>query len=137
MLIDPSNLEAFGVPCDILEYRGLKINLYEDVQGRQLVAVWQGKLLEFGRDNTSYRDDLKMIIDDYLDTITRFEGYPELYGSKLSYFQNADFRDVRLIYRGRLLKIYLLNSEVLADYLIQDAYNALLRYLNEKTLISN
>jgi hypothetical protein len=137
MLIDPSNLEAFGVPCDTLEYRGLKINLYEDVQGRQLVAVWQGKLLEFGRDNTSYRDDLKMIIDDYLDTITRFEEYPELYGSKLSYFQNADFRDVRLLYRGRLLKIYLLSSEVLADYLIQDAYNALLRYLNEKTLISN
>lgn len=132
MLIDPSNLEAFGVPCDTLEYRGFKINLYEDAQGRQLVAVWQGKLIEFGRDNTSYQDDLKMIIDDYLDTITRFDEYPELYGSKLEYFQNSGFRDAKLSYKGRLLKIYLLSEFVDLEFLVQDAFKALLTYSEER-----
>ena len=132
MLIDPSNLEAFGIPIDVLEYRGFKVNLYEDAQGRQLVAIWQGKLLEFGRDNTSYQDDLKMIIDDHLDTITRFEGYPEFWGSKLEYFQNSGFRDAKLSYRGRILKIYLLSEFVDLEFLVQDATKALLTYSEEK-----
>ena len=132
MLIDPSSLEAFGIPCDTLEYRGFKVNLYEDAQGRQLVTVWQGKLIEFGRDNTSYQDDLKLIIDDHLDTITRFEEYPELQGSKLGYFQNSGFRDVRLSYRGRILKIYLLSEFVDLEFLIQDALKSLLTYFENK-----
>lgn len=132
MLIDPSSLEAFGIPCDTLDYRGFKVNLYEDAQGRQLVTVWQGKLIEFGRDNTSYQDDLKLIIDDHLDTITRFEEYPELQGSKLGYFQNSGFRDVRLSYRGRILKIYLLSEFVDLEFLIQDALKSLLTYFENK-----
>ena len=134
MLITIENLEKYGVPIDTLEYRGIKVNLYEDGFGRQIVAIWQSKLIEFGRDNTSYRDDLKMIIDDHLDTISRFEDYPNLYGSKLEYFQNAGFRDAKLSYRGRILKIYTLSNSCNEETLIQDALFSLLRYKNEVAL---
>ena len=125
MLITVENLEKYGVPIDTVEYRGIKVNLYEDGFGRQIVAIWQNKLLEFGRDNTSYQDDLKMIIDDHLDTISRFEEYPNLYGSKLEYFQNAGSRDLRLIYRGRILKIYLDPNELKLEDIKQDARDLL------------
>lgn len=132
MLITVENLKKYGVPIDTLEYRGFKVNLYEDRLGRQLVAIWQNQLLELGRDNTVYQDDLRMVIDDYLDTISRFEDYPNLHGSKLEYFQNAGFRDARLIYKGRVLKIYTICNECRDEKtLIQDALFSLLRYKNE------
>lgn len=134
MLIGIENLEKYGIPIDTFEYRGFKINLYEDREGRQLVAIWQNQLLELGRDNTVYQDDLRMVIDDHLDTISRFKDYPNLYGSKLEYFQNAGFRDAKLSYRGRILKIYTLGSSCNEETLIQDALFSLLRYKNEVTL---
>ena len=135
MLITVENLEKYGVPIDTVEYRGIKVNLYEDGFGRQIVAVWQNNLIEFGRDNTSYRDDLKMIIDDHLDTVSRFEEYPNLYGSKLEYFQNSGFRDLRLSYRGRILKIYLLQGNPDIEKLKREAYFTLLQYKSENALI--
>lgn len=135
MLITIENLEKYGVPIDTVEYRGIKVNLYEDGFGRQIVAVWQNNLIEFGRDNTSYRDDLKMIIDDHLDTVSRFEEYPNLYGSKLEYFQNSGFRDLRLSYRGRILKIYLLQGNPDIEKLKREAYFTLLQYKSENALI--
>lgn len=135
MLIDVENLEKYGVPIDTLEYRGFKVNLYEDREGRQLVAIWQNQLLELGRDNTVYQDDLKMVIDDHLDTISRFKNYPNLYGSKLEYFQNAGFRDVKLSYRGRILKIYTIGDTCIDEKaVVQDALFSLLRYKNEVAL---
>lgn len=131
MLISVENLEKYGIPIDTFEYRGFKINLYEDREGRQLVAIWQNQLLELGRDNTVYQDDLRMVIDDYLDTISRFEDYPNLYGSKLEYFQNAGFRDAKLSYKGRIIKIYTISNSCNEETLIQDALFSLLRYKNE------
>lgn len=134
MLIGIENLEKYGIPIDTFEYRGFKVNLYEDREGRQLVAIWQNQLLELGRDNTVYQDDLKMVIDDHLDTISRFEDYPNLHGSKLEYFQNAGFRDAKLSYKGRILKIYTIGNSCNEETLIQDALFSLLRYKNEVAL---
>lgn len=106
-MIDIETLKTRGVQIDLFSYRGIEVPLYEDVSGRQVVAIWNNRLYELGYFNTTYQDDLKLIIDDGLDTISRFEEYPNLYGSKLEYFQNKDNRDVRLFYRGRLLKVWL------------------------------
>ena len=106
-MIDIETLKTRGVQIDLFSYRGIEVPLYEDVSGRQVVAIWNNRLYELGYFNTTYQDDLKLIIDDDLDTISRFEEYPNLYGSKLEYFQNKDNRDVRLFYRGRLLKVWL------------------------------
>lgn len=73
-----------------------------------------------------YREDMMLLIDDSLDTITRFEEYSDLYGSKLEYFQNASNRDIRLLHRGRILKIYLGDG---APAAVADAVPSLHRYL--------
>jgi hypothetical protein len=77
---------------------------------------------------------MKMVIDDFLDTVTRFEEYPELYGSKLEYFQNSGFRDLRLTYRGRVLKVYLLCGAPDLENLKKEAYLTLLKYKSENAL---
>ena len=100
------NLKQYGIQIDSLSYRGIEVGFYEDASGHQITAIWEDKLFQFGVYNTSYQDDMKMIIDDYLDTITRYDGQSTFYGAKLEYFQNAEFRDVRLLYRGRILKVW-------------------------------
>ncbi len=94
------------VPTACMEYRGIQVKFYEDCLGHQIITNWEGKVIEFGAYNLQYQDDMKLIIDDYLDTITRFPHNPLLYGSKLTYFQNGKYRDIKLVYRGRILKVY-------------------------------
>jgi len=103
-------LQNSGIVVDELEYRGQTLKFYEDLSGRQLVTIWKDLLFEFGRDNMSYREDAKLLVDEYLDTITRFRDIPEFYGSKLEYFQNGSFSDIRLIHKGRVIKLYLCKS---------------------------
>ena len=106
MILSLDNLIQFGEPIDTLEYRGFRVLFYEDISGHQLIAVWENKIYEFGVYNTQAREDMKLIIDDHLDTITRFEEQSAFYGAKLERFQNAGFWDIRLWYRGRLLGVW-------------------------------
>ena len=134
-MISLEALKKYGIQIDSFSYRGIEVAFYEDVNGHQLIAIWEDRLLEFGVYNTSYREDMKMVIDDFLDTVTRFEEYPELYGSKLEYFQNSGFRDLRLTYRGRILKIYLLRGNPDLESLKKEAYLTLLQYKSENALL--
>lgn len=52
------------------------------------------------------------LIDHFLDFISDFRDYPDLVGAKLEYFRNGDFRDIRLIYKGRTLKVFLVAGDV-------------------------
>ena len=115
------HLSESWVPLDSMTYRGIAVNFYEDCIGHQVVTMWKGKVIEFGEYNTVYQYDMKMIIDDHLDSITRFSDYPELYGAKLEYFQNGNFRDIRLMYRGRLLKCFLITNTVDEKKIIEES----------------
>ena len=68
---------------DQMTYRGVYVQFMYDPVGDQNVAMLNGNLVQFGTDNTQYRDDAKLLIDDYLDTISRFEEYPNFSGFKL------------------------------------------------------
>ena len=116
---DPQFWLTHGIKADSLDYRGYKVDLFEDTLGQQLVAVWDNRVFEFGVHNTQAREDLKLLIDSSLDTISRFENEPKWFGVKLEYFQNAGFRDIRLSYRGRILKVY--PAEVSLDLILEDA----------------
>jgi hypothetical protein len=73
-------------PGDQMQYRGVTVQFMFDPVGNQNITLFNGKLIEFGTDNTQYRDDMKLLIDDHLDTITKFDqgdGPQDLYGSKL------------------------------------------------------
>ena len=78
-----------------------------------------------------------MILDDHLDTITRFSDYPELYGSKLTRFQNGAFSDIKLVYRGRILKVYIDPNENDLFSIIEDAKRILHTHINRGDLYYN
>lgn len=122
------HLEPSWVPIGSFTYRGISVDFYEDCLGHQVVTPWRGKVIEFGEYNTVYQDDMKMIIDDYLDTITRFSEYPEFHGSKLTRFQNGSFSDIKLVYKGRILKVYINPDENDLFSIIEDAKKTLLTH---------
>lgn len=123
------HLSESWVPLDSMTYRGISVDFYEDCLGHQVVTMWKDKVIEFGVYNTVYQDDMKLIIDDHLDTITRFRDHSDLYGSKLTWFQNGSFRDIKLVYKGRLLKVYININENDLFSIIQDAETALRNYI--------
>ena len=124
------HLAPSWVPLESFTYRGITVDCYEDCLGHQVVFPWRGKVIELGEYNTVYQDDIRLILDDYLDTITRFSEYPELYGSKLTRFQNGSFSDIKLVYRGRILKVYINPNENDLFSIIEDAKRTLYSYIN-------
>ena len=130
------HLSESWVPLDSMTYRGITVDFYEDCLGHQVVTMWKDKVIEFGEYNTVYQDDMKLIIDDHLDTITRFSGNPNLQGSKLIWFQNGSFRDIKLVYRGRILKVYINVDENDLFSIQSDAETVLLHYTTFNNLIN-
>ena len=111
--------------ADILTYRGIIVDFYQDPMGSQIWTYWKNQPVGFGTDNWNYKDDMKAIIDDSLDTITRFDQFQDLAGAKLTWFQNGKYRDIKLTYCGRLLKVFLVadESRINTDQLISDCVN--------------
>ena len=127
------HLSESWVPLDSMTYRGISVDFYEDCLGHQVVTMWKDKVIEFGVYNTVYQDDMKLIIDDHLDTVTRFSEDPNLYGSKLTWFQNGSFSDIKLVYRGRIIKVYTDVNENDLFSIIEDAKRTLITYSSIKT----
>lgn len=125
------HLSESWVPLDSMTYRGISVDFYEDCLGHQVVTMWKDKVIEFGTYNTVYQDDMKLIIDDYLDTITRFPEDSKFQWSKLTWFQNGDFRDIKLLYKNRILKIYTDIDENDLISIIDDARTTLTYYLSK------
>lgn len=111
--------------ADTLIYRGITVEFFQDPMGSQIWTYWRNKPIGFGTDNWNYKDDMKAIIDDSLDTITRFDQFQDLAGAKLTWFQNGKYRDIKLTYCGRLLKVFLVadESRINTDQLISDCVN--------------
>lgn len=122
---------------DTLDYRGYHIHFELEPGGAQMTAEWQGAKLDFGLDNIDYKNDMRHIIDDFEDTLVELHD-----GAKLVRFQNGPVQDVKLVYNGRIIKVYLLtNPGVTNDELRQKLpsgeYNttmALLVSLSNKAL---
>ena len=133
------HLSESWVPLDSMTYRGISVDFYEDCLGHQVVTMWKDKVIEFGTYNTVYQDDMKLIIDDYLDTITRFPEDSKFQWSKLTWFQNGDFRDIKLLYKNRILKIYTDIDENDLFSIIDDARTTLTYYLSKhvKTTVTD
>lgn len=109
-----------------MEYRDQVINFLSDPMGVQCAAQWNNQIVDLGLNNIYYKEDMCRFIDRKLDLITEFPDEPRLVGAKLEYFQNGDFRDIRLNYKGRILKVFLVtNDHVNEDFLISEAKNIL------------
>lgn len=109
------------VRYDTIEYRDQEINFLSDPSGVQCFAQWRGKLVDLGLNNTYYKEDMCRYVDRELDLITDFRDSPSFVGAKLEYFHNGDFRDIRLCYKGRILKVFLVAGPVNETFLISES----------------
>jgi hypothetical protein len=127
------------VRYDTIEYRGETINFLSDPSGTQCWAQWKDELVDLGLNNIYYKEDLCKFIDRRLDLITDFRNCPDFAGAKLEYFRNGDYRDIRLCYKGRAVKVFLVAGEVNETLLISES-ERILRVsglLDETLLISD
>jgi hypothetical protein len=127
------------VRYDTIEYRDQEINFLSDSSGVQCFAQWRGQLVDLGLNNIYYKEDMCKYVDRTLDLITDFRDCPDFAGAKLEYFHNGDFRDIRLCYKGRVLKVFLVAGPVNETLLISES-ERLLRVsglLDETCIISD
>ena len=127
------------VRYDTIEYRGEEVNFLSDPSGVQCFAQWRGKLVDLGLNNIYYKEDMCKYIDRELDLITDFRNCSDFVGAKLEYFHNGAFRDIRLCYKGRLLKVFLVAGPVNETLLISESEKILRTsgLLDEIDLISD
>ena len=109
------------VRYDTIEYRGETINFLSDPSGVQCFAQWRGQLVDLGLNNIYYKEYMCKFIDRELDLITDFRNCPDFVGAKLEYFHNGDFRDIRLCYKDRVLKVFLVAGPVNETFLISES----------------
>ena len=109
------------VRYDTIEYRGETINFLSDPTGVQCFAQWRGQLIDLGLNNIYYKEDMCKFVDRTLDLITDFRNCPDFAGAKLEYFRNGDFRDIRLLYKGRILKVFLVAGPVNETWVISES----------------
>lgn len=111
---------------DTILYRDQEVNFLSDVSGVQCFAQWDQQLIDLGLNNIYYKEDMCRFIDYRLDLITTFRDSPNFVGAKLEWFHNGDYRDIRLSYKGRILKIFLVAGEVDVTFLISESKKILI-----------
>ena len=66
-----------------LSYRGLEFDAIYDISTEQYYVTWNGEKFYIENFSNNEFTDLRLLIDDQLDTITRFEDLPTVSGAKL------------------------------------------------------
>ena len=120
-ICDEAKHRGLVVRYDTISYRDQEINFLSDPSGVQCFAQWRGKLWDLGLNNIYYKDDMCRAVDRTLDLIADFRNCPDFVGAKLEYFHNGDFRDIRLVYRDRILKVFLVAGEVNETWIISES----------------
>ncbi len=96
--------------------------------GHQVFAEWRGKQIDLGLDNIYYKEDMRKFVDRELDLITTFPKFPELQGAQLEWFNNNGYRDIRLKYKGRIMKVFLITTGTIDEtFLISESADILRR----------
>ena len=119
----PESAKQLGlvVRYDTIQYRGQEVNFLSDPAGDQCFANWRNQLIDLGLHNRTYKEDVCRIIDRELDLITEFRNCPDFAGAKLEYFHNGDFRDIRLVYKSRTIKVFLVAGEANETWIISES----------------
>ena len=112
-----------GLPIryDAITYRDHEIEFLSDPAGVQCFGKCKDWLVDLGLNNMYYKEDMCKFIDRQLDLISDFRDSPDFVGAKLEYFHNGDFRDIKLSYKGRILKIFLVAGPVNETWIISES----------------
>lgn len=114
------------VRYDAISYRGYEINFLSDPAGVHCAGQWEGEIVDLGLNNIYYKEDMCKFIDRRLDLITDFRDSLNFVGARLEYFHNGDFRDIRLSYKGRILKVFLVTGKANETFLISESKKILI-----------
>lgn len=120
-ICDEAKQLGLVIRYDTIEYRKETIDFLSDPSGIQCFAQWRGQLVDLGLNNVYYKEDICRFIDYQLDFITDFRDCPNFVGAKLEYFHNGDFRDLKLSYQGRIIKVFLVAGEVNETWVISES----------------
>ena len=117
-----------GLPVryDAITYRDHDIEFLSDPAGVQCFGKCKDWLVDLGLNNQAYQKDMCRFLDRQLDLITDFRDSPNFSGAKLEYFRNGDYRDIKLSYKGRALKIFLVAGPVNETWIISESKKILL-----------
>lgn len=118
---DKAKAAGLIIRYDTINYRGEEVNFLSDVSGVHCFAQWRNELIDLGMNNIYYKEDMCRFIDRRLDLITIFRDCPNFTGAKLEYFHNGDYRDIRLVYKGRTIKVFLVAGSVDETLLISES----------------
>lgn len=122
-LLNPSN--QIDPAADYINYRGYEFEIHIDKTGDCLYTTFEGNRIYFGIGNFNYKQDIEAFVDRKLDVISEFSEYPEMLGAELRYFNNGGYRDIKLTYKGRIIKCYLIAGKINKRRLIQQACGTL------------
>ena len=125
-ICDEAKRLGLVIRYDTIEYRGQTVPILSDPMGVQCFAQWRDKLIDLGLNNVYYKEDICKYIDRELDLITDFRNCPNFIGAKLEYFNNSGYRDIKLSYKGRALKIFLVAGDVNEKWIISESERILL-----------
>jgi hypothetical protein len=121
-----SDAKGLVVRYDAITYRDHEIEFLSDPAGAQCFGKCKDWLVDLGLNNIYYKEDMCRFIDRQLDLITDFRDSPDFAGAQLSYFNNNGYRDIKLLYKGRILKIFLIAGPVNETWLISESKKILL-----------
>lgn len=112
-----------------LNYRGLSLPIYRrDPAGSktEIYTILAGKEVTVKLDNPDiYESQIKQAIDKWMDLVVELDQ-----DSWLEWFDNGIHRDIRLICRGRIIKVFLVSNPKTVNVasLKEHALNALRMY---------
>jgi hypothetical protein len=109
---DKAKALGLVIKYDTIKYRDQEVLFLSDPSGHECWAQWKDQLINLGLDNIYYKEDMCKIIDRQLDLITTFRDSPNFIGAKLEWFHNGAYRDIRLSYKGRILKVFLVAGNI-------------------------
>lgn len=123
-----SETSDISLRYNTIEYRGERVEFILSPDGRQAFAHWRDRKIDLGLDNIYYKEDMCKYIDRELDLISTFPKFPELQGAQLEWFNNSGYRDIRLKYKGRIMKVFLITAGVVDEtFLISESADILRR----------
>ena len=89
-----------------VSYRGFTVPIYRDSNLKICYTILGGKVLFFKHDWPECKHDLEGSIDHNLNLLAEVSSE-----AWLEQFQNGGYTDVRLVYKGRTLKVFLVQKD--------------------------
>lgn len=106
----PSLYELKHCYCTTYEYRGLKIDIFDDDYGQCFYFFFNGRHISCGT-YCPYEDAVEYTIDSYLDDIFSFKEIDDKYWGAYLKYNNHEHNEILFTYRGEEVGLFYPNEK--------------------------